>query len=136
MGLPDSYYVYGGRTFEVEFYVTQDGKVPGFEYYNDLTEVEKRRFFVVVKTIADAPIGTIFPKTFYNIEDKEHGVYAVKPSQQRFFSFITNNRKLILTNAYRKHSQKMTKIDKGVLKIAIRFKNDYDDRTKRGTYYG
>lgn len=116
--------------------MTQDRRVPGFEYYTDLNESEQRRFFTVIKTIADAPVGTIFPKTIYNIEDKGHAVYAVKPSQHRFFSFMTNDRKLILTNAYRKHSQKMTKIDKEVLKTAIRFKSDYAERIKRGTYYG
>ncbi len=136
MSLPDNYYVYGGKTFEVEFYVTQDWKVPAFEYHEEMADEEQRRFLAVVQLIADSPIGTIFPKTIYNIEDKAHGIYAIKPSAQRFFSFMTPDRRIILTTAYRKHSQKMTKIDKEILKTAIRFKKDYDDRTKRGIYYG
>lgn len=136
MSLPSSYYVYSGKTFEVEFYVTQDGKVPAFEYHEEMTDEEQRRFLAVIQLIADSPIGTIFPKTIYNIEDKAHGVYAIKPSHQRFFSFMTHDRRIILMNAYKKHSQKMTKADKELLKTAIRFKRDYDDRTKRGIYYG
>lgn len=136
MSLPDRYRIYSGKTFEVEFYVTRDGKVPAYDYYKELTEEEQRRFFVVVKHFADAPIGTIFPKTVYNIEDKEHGIYALKPSQQRFFNFMGTDRRLIITNGYRKHSQKMTKADKEILKTAIRFKKDYQERVKGGTYYG
>lgn len=81
VALPDCYYIYGGKTFEIEFYVTQDGSVPGYEYHKRMNDQEQRRFLAVIQIIADAPIGTIFPKMIYNIEDKEHSVYAIKPSQ-------------------------------------------------------
>lgn len=135
MSLPESHYIYGGQTFEAEFYVTVDGRVPAYEYYENLTQEEQRRFFTIIKFIADSPFGTIFSKTIYNIEDKANSVYAIKPAAQRFFSFMTHDRKIILTNAYRKHSQQMSKIDKESLKLAIRLKRDYEDRRKRGTYY-
>ena len=119
----------------MEFYFSSEGKMPGYEYYSDLDEAGKRRFFVVVGHFAESSFGTIFPKVIYNIEDKNNGIYVLKPSAHRFFCFTTADRKLIITNAYRKSAQKMTKKDRMVLEVAIRMKRDYETRTKGGTYY-
>lgn len=85
MGLPNYYLIYSGETFDVEFFITLEGKTPAFEYYEKLTEEEKRRFFVVIKFISDSPIGTIFQKTMFNIENKEQKIYAIKLFQQTIF---------------------------------------------------
>ncbi len=89
----------------------------------------------MVGHFADAPVGTIFPKTIYNIEDKENGIYALKPSIHRFFCFFASDKRLIITNGYQKSAQKMTKKDKVVLESSIRMKKDYEERVKGGTYY-
>ena len=43
--------------------------------------------------------------------------------------------KIIIVNAYRKHSRQMTKQDKEKLKISVKYKKDYLKRVKEGTYY-
>jgi phage-related protein len=43
--------------------------------------------------------------------------------------------KIIVTNAYHKHSQKMAKTDMERLKTAARRKQDYLRRAQNGTYY-
>ena len=43
--------------------------------------------------------------------------------------------KIIITNAYQKHSRQMTKQDKEKVKITIKYKKDYLKRIKEGTYY-
>ncbi len=131
----ENYRVYDGRTFKIEFYYSEQGKMAAYEYYQNLTEKEKRRFFIMISHFADSLIGVIFPKTLFNIEDKSHGIYAFKPFIHRFFCFFTGDRKIILLNAYQKHSQKMAKLDKGVLVKAINLKNDYVYRVQKGTYY-
>jgi hypothetical protein len=135
VSLPDEYLIYEGKTFQVEFYVKENKEIPGFEYYRSMKDSDKARFMVVATHVANAAIGEIHPKTVYNIEDKENKIYAFKPNQHRFFNFTTADQKMIITNAYKKQSDKMTKKDKEVLKTAIRFRADYEERISRGTYY-
>lgn len=131
----NEYTVYCGITFIVEWYYTIDSKIPGYEYYKTLSEDEKVRFAHIVKYYADSPLGTIIPKTLLNIEDKEHKIYAFKPYKRRFFNFVVEGRKIIITNGYQKSSQKMTKKDREKLLIAIKYKQDYLNRVRGGEYY-
>jgi len=134
--LPEEHLVYVGQTYRVEFCARTDKSLPAYEYYEqELTEDEKRRFFVIVGHFADSRPGTIFPKSIYNIEDRKNAIYAFKPYQHRFFSFTTSDRRIILTNAYKKEAQKLTKKAKQALKTAVEIKNGYEDRVKKGTYY-
>ena len=43
--------------------------------------------------------------------------------------------KVVITNAYHKHSQQMTRADLECLKTAVRYKRDYLRRVGEGTYY-
>ena len=72
----------------------------------------------------------------YRVEERENKIYAFKPGGERFFNFTAEGRKIILTNAYSKHSQKMTKQGLESLEIAIKYKKDYLKRSREGTYYG
>ena len=135
MKLPEGHRIYSGRTFDVEFYVNQQNKMPAYEYYNRLGEDAKRRLLVILGHFADSPFGTILPKSLMNIEDKEAGIYAFKPSIHRFFSCFAKGRKIILLNAFQKHSQKMTKLDREILFGAVLMKEDYERRTLAGKYY-
>jgi hypothetical protein len=89
----------------------------------------------IVRYIANKPVGTLFPKTLYRIEDAAHKIYAFKSRNERFFNFMMNDRRIIITNAYRKHSQKMGKTDLDKLKIATAYRADYLHRVANGTYY-
>jgi len=126
---------YTGDTFTVEWYYTMDGELPGLEYYKDLTKGEQERLDYMVKYLADAPIGTTLPKIMYRVEDKKNRIYALKPAAHRFFNFTTHARRIIITNGYRKHAQKMTKQDRQKLNTAARYRADYLHRVKERTYY-
>jgi len=132
---PENYRIYEGTTFAVEFYYTTEGKMPAHEYYTTLSEEDELRFFVIVKHLANQPIGTIHPKTIYNLEDSKDAVYAIKPHQHRFFNFTTPDRKLILIHAYKKRGQKIDRAGKAVLKRAKQMKKDYENRVSNGVYY-
>ncbi|OFZ78271.1 MAG: hypothetical protein A2583_02305 [Bdellovibrionales bacterium RIFOXYD1_FULL_53_11] len=135
MKLPETYRIYSGKTFEVEFYVNPKGNVPAYDYYQLMDEDAKRRFFVILGHFADSPPGTILPRSILNIEDKVVGIYAFKPAIHRFFSFFAIDRRVIILNAYQKQSQQMTRADRNVLAAAVKMKNDYERRTKAGEYY-
>jgi mRNA-degrading endonuclease RelE of RelBE toxin-antitoxin system len=135
INIDPEYLFYTGATFTVEWYRDAAGRMPAKVYYEALSEDEQKRLDDLAARLADSPIGTRLPKPLYNEENSEHKIYALKPGDHRFFNFMTMGRKIILVNAYRKHSQKMSKKDRRVLQIAIRARNDYLIRVQRGNYY-
>lgn len=58
--------------------------------------------------------------------------YAFKPKPDRFLCFFYAGKKIILTNAFRKKQPKLPKNEKT---RAMRLKNDYETRVKKGKYY-
>lgn len=127
--------IHSGRYLTAEWYCTGDGGLPGLEYYEDLDEADQDRFDDMIRYLCETKPGTFLPKSFYRIEDHVHKIYALKPRDERFFNFMTVGAKVIITNAYHKHSQKMTKADLRCLKTAVDCKRDYLRRVKEGTYY-
>lgn len=59
----------------------------------------------------------------------------MKPRDERFFNFMTAGAKIIVTNAYHKHAQRMTKADLECLQVAVRRRRDYLKRAQDGTCY-
>lgn len=111
------------------------GRMQAKEYYLGISDDEKKRLRWIVKHIADSPLGTHLPKTMYNLEDAENKIYAFKPHDHRFFNFMTIGRKIIILDAFRKHSQEMTRKDLNILKTAVLAKQNYLNRVREGTYY-
>ena len=109
--------------------------MPALVYYKELREADQDRLDYMVKYLADNPIGTRLPETMYRIEDRENKIYAFKPGSERFFNFMTVNKKIAITNAYHKHSQKMSRQDLEKLEISVKYRTDYFRRTREGTYY-
>lgn len=105
------------------------------EYYERLTKVEQDQLDRIVMYMANSPIGIRLPKNLYNEEDAENKIYAFKPKDHRFFNFMTAGRRIIILDAYRKHSQEMMKKDLNLLKSAVHAKNDYLNSVAKGTYY-
>lgn len=131
----DDFVYYVGRFLTAEWFYTREGKMSGADYYKALPAPDRGRFYQIVKLLCESPFGTFLPKTMYRIEDNENKIYALKPNDERFFNFTAVGGKIIITNAYHKHSQQMTKIDLECLKVAVRCRQDYLVRTEEGTYY-
>lgn len=131
----DDVLIHPGRYFTAEWYYAANGRLPALESYDVLPEASQDRFDDMIRYLCDTKPGTPLPKTIYRVEDHAHKIYALKPRDERFFNFMTINAKIIVTNAYHKHSQQMTRADKECLKIAVRYKQDYLARVREGTYY-
>ena len=129
------YIIYIGKTYQVEWYFEKDGSMPGYEYYRTLSEDTKARFIVLVQHLANAQRGTFLPKTHYNIEDAAYGIYAFKPHSERLLNFMAVGRKIIVTNGFHKQSQRPRDVDKKKIEKAVRIKQDYEFRMKKGAYY-
>jgi hypothetical protein len=133
-GKPPHVY-YEGATFTVEWYVDPAGRMKAKDYYEALTLEDRKRLDDLVSYMADSPFGTRLPKSLYNLENAENQIYAFKPRDHRFFDFMTMGARIIIVDAYRKHSQRMAKKDQYVLKAAIEARKNYLERVAKGTYY-
>lgn len=122
------YVVYEGDAFLIEWYYDKRGKSQALEYYNALSQRERINTLRLFKRIGDA--GEIKDTTKFNYEGKH--IYAFKPQPDRFLCFFFKGRKLIVTNAFRKKQQKLPENERS---HALKNKEDYIFRIKKGEYY-
>lgn len=132
---PEEYTIYEGNFLTAEWYFTRFGQMPAFDYYKDLKDVEQTRLDDMIRHVCDRPFGVQLPLSMYRVEDADNKIYALKPRAHRYFNFTTADARLIVTNAYRKHSMKMGKLDLEKLRVAATHREDYLRRTKEATYY-
>jgi hypothetical protein len=132
---PEEFLYYEGSSFRVEWYYTEGGRLPGLEYYRAMGEAEQERLDCLVRYLADSPLGVRLPTILYRIEDKKNGIYAFKARDERFFNFMAEGGRILITNAYRKHSQKMSSSDLEKLRFAGRCREDFLRRLREGIYY-
>jgi len=132
MPLPkkEDYIFYQGEKFQVEFYFTETGEMPAKEYLEKESLEVQVKLAALVKYIADH--GILFNKTKFRKVDSKENIFEFKPLDHRFFSFFYEGKKIIITNAYMKKSQKVSKRD---LEKAKNMKKTYIDRLKGGIYY-
>lgn len=122
------YVAYSGQFFVIEWYYDSNCKSDVFEYFKNLDEGQQRKAMMLFKRMGD--FGKILDKTkFRNESDK---IYAFKPQPDRFLSFFCIGKKIILTNAFCKKTDKLPKEEKEKAENRM---NDYLKRTQEGTYY-
>ena len=117
--------IYSGIEFSLEWYYDKYGKSVAEEYYQKSSEDLKRKFLVLVKRMGD--FGKIFDKTKFRYEGD--GIYVFKPQPDKYLSFFTNGRKIIVTNGFMKKTDKLPKNEK---KLAERCRQDYLERNPGG----
>ncbi len=126
----ENYIFYQGERFQVEFYFTEAGKMPAKEYLEKTSLDVKVKLAALVKYIAEH--GNLFDITKFRMVDPKEKIFEFKPMNHRFFNFFYKGGKIIITNAYMKKSQKVSKKD---LEKAKTLKKDYISRAKGGIYY-
>lgn len=128
IGIKTEYVVYEGQEFVIEWYHDAKGKSQAAEYFEELDDDQKIQLLKLVKLIGD--MGEIQNKQkFRNEGDK---IFAFKPKPERFLCFFTEGSKVIITNAFVKKQDKLPQTEKD---RALRYKADYLERVKKGSYY-
>lgn len=122
------YIAYKGAELTIEWYFNSQGKSPALEYFNELTEDQQDKALDLMQILADT--GKIINKEKFNFEGDK--IFVIKPSPDRFFCFFFKGAKLIVTNAYKKQSQKMPPREK---ERALKLKEDDTKRCNEGNYY-
>lgn len=122
------YIAYKGSALTIEWYYNANDKSQALEYFQCLDEAAQDSTIALFAFMADR--GKIMNKTKFRNEG--NSIYAFKPKAHRFLSFFVAGKKIIITNAFVK---KQSKIPANEKIKALKYKFDYETRTKKGTYY-
>ena len=122
------YIAYEGDAFTVEWFFDKSGKSDAFEFFESLSNAQKRKTLMLFKRIGD--FGKISDITKFRNEGEQ--IFAFKPQPERFLSFFYTGKKIVITNGFHKKSQKLPKKEKD---LALRRKKDYESRVINGDYY-
>jgi len=115
--------VYVGERFTIEWYYNEKGYSEAFEYFLHTSNVQKRKFFILVKRMAE--FGKISDITKFRNEGND--IYAFKPQPDRYLAFFIKGKKIIITNGFIKKTEKLSKNEKDK---AIKHRTDYLNRFK------
>lgn len=122
------YIVFKGSEFAIEWYYNSSGKSQALEYMMKLSAPMQQKAFYLFKRMGD--FGKISDKTKFRNEGDQ--IFAFKPKPDRFLSFFVKGKKIIVTNAFQKKSNKLPKNEKSK---ALECRKDYLNRVKEGSYY-
>ena len=115
--------IYIGEYYKIEWYYDRSGYSQAYEFFLGLDNERRRKFLILVKRIGDA--GKINDKTKFRNEDDQ--IYTFKPQPDRFLCFFFTGKKIIVTNAFTKKSQKLPGREK---KRSMECRKDYEIRVK------
>ena len=123
------YIAYKGSKYTIEWYFDQKGICQVSEYLEKMSPVMQKKVFYLFKRMGD--FGKISDITKFRNEGDQ--IFVFKPQPDRFLSFFAKGKTIIITNAFRKKSNKLPLNEK---EKALKCKDDYYKRVKGGTYYG
>ena len=122
------YIAYAGEAFTIEWYIDARGHSPALEYFLSLSEDRQDQVLFLFKRMGD--FGRISDLTkFRNEGDK---IFAFKPQPDRYLCFFIAGKKIVISNAFEKKSQKLPPSEK---LRALKAYSDYHFRVKTKTYY-
>lgn len=122
------YIAYKGSEFIIERYYDPKGKSLALEHFKNQPQNKQRKILNLFRLMGDQ--GKIFDKTkFRNEGDK---IYAFKPQPDRYLCFFFRGKKIIITNAFIKKTQKIPQGEKG---LALKAYQSYEKRIKEESYY-
>ena len=119
---------YRGIEFTIEWYFNINEESFAQRYFDALMKDRQKKVFSLFRLMADG--GKIF-----NIEKFRHEgdqIYAFKPLPDRFLCFFFSGSKIIITNAFEKKTDKLPEKEK---ERALKYRDDYITRIKKGAYY-
>lgn len=119
---------YEGDEFTIEWFYDSKGNSQAFEYFEEQPDEKKRKVLNLFRLMGDH--GKIFDKTKFRNEGDD--IYAFKPQPDRYLCFFVKGKKIIVTNAFIK---KTDKLPHGEKERALKAQQSYEKRVKEGVYY-
>jgi hypothetical protein len=122
------YVAFEGEKFTIEWYFNDKGKSIALDYFESLNDNAQIKLLNLFELLGN--VGSIKNETKFRYESDK--IYAFKPQPHRFLCFFFAGHKIIVTNAFHKKSDKLPPNEK---ERALKSKDDYEMRIKRGNYY-
>jgi phage-related protein len=119
---------YEGPEFTIEWYKDEKGICQSLEYFLKRPKDKQRKILNLFRLMGDH--GKIHDKTKFRNEND--GIYAFKPQPDRYLCFFFKGKKIIVTNAFEKKTDKLPKTEK---ERALKAYQSYERRVKEGLYY-
>jgi len=119
---------YKGETLTVEWFFNEKGKSEALDFFETLSNAQKRKTLMLFKRIGD--FGKISGITKFRNEGEK--IFAFKPQPDRFLSFFYIGKKIVITNGFRKKAQKLPREEKN---LALKRMKNYNSRVTNGDYY-
>jgi phage-related protein len=119
---------YEGDEFTIEWFYDSKGYSQALEYYEEQPSEKKRKLLNLFRLMGDQ--GKIFDITKFRNEGDD--IYAFKPQPDRYLCFFVKGKKIIVTNAFLKKTDKLPQSEKD---RAIKAQQSYEKRVKEGVYY-
>lgn len=128
MKVSKNYIAYQGPKFIIEWYYSEDGKIPALEYFNSLDDDDKIKTLDLFKLMASE--GKIYNKQKFRNEHDQ--IFVFKPKPHRFMCFFFVGKRIIITNGFIKKKDDLPPEEK---KRALKHRGDYEERFNAGKYY-
>ena len=90
--------IYIGPKFTLEWYYDREGKSVVYDFFEGSTADLQDKFLILIKKMGD--FGKIYDITKFRNEGD--GIFAFKPQPDRYLAFFTDDKKLIVTNGFKK----------------------------------
>jgi phage-related protein len=119
---------YEGSEFTIEWFIDEKGQKPALEHFLVQPKDKQRKALNLFRLMGEH--GRIHDETKFVHEGD--GIYAFKPQPDRYLCFFFKGKKIIVTNAFVKKSQKLPGNEK---ERAVKRKQSYEKRIKEGVYY-
>lgn len=122
------YIAFDGKKFLIEWYFDAKGNSTALDYFESLNEDEQIKLLGLFELMGN--IGIIKNETKFRHEGNK--IYAFKPQPHRFLCFFFTGKKIVVTNAFHKKTNKLPVKEK---ERALKIKENYELRVKTGDYY-
>lgn len=119
---------YEGSEFTIEWYCDGKGHSQALEYFEEQPKDKQRKLLNLFRLMGEQ--GKIFDETKFRNEGD--GIYAFKPQPDRYLCFFFKGKKIIVTNALIKKTQKLPQSEK---EQALKAYQSYEKRVNEGGYY-
>jgi len=117
--------IYEGSKFSIKWYYDKNENSVAFNFFDKTSEDLQDKFLILAKKMGD--FGKIYDITKFRNEGD--GIYAFKPQPDRYLSFFTDGREVIVTNGFKKKTEKLPRNEKD---LAIKYRQDYLERKAGG----
>lgn len=122
------YIAYKGSAFTIEWFYDAKGQSLSLEYFQKQPKDKQRKVLNLFRLMGDQ--GKVFDETKFRNEDDQ--IYAFKPQPDRYLCFFFRGKKIIVTNAFTKKTQKLPGAEK---ELALKARQSYEKRMNEGSYY-